>query len=50
LTSLKEYPEGAENVLKMQEAVWAAYITDECKRSATMAAGTIRGRFMKSSV
>jgi len=50
LTWLREYPEGAENVSKIQEAVWAACIRDECKRSATKAAGTRRGRLMKSSM
>jgi ABC-type uncharacterized transport system YnjBCD permease subunit len=49
-TWLKEYPEGAENVSKVQEACVAACITAECKRSMTMTAGTKRRRPMKSSV
>jgi hypothetical protein len=50
LTWLKEYPEGAENVSKVQEAVWAACITDACKRSVMTMVEAERRRDMTSSV
>src|SRR5260370_2847945 len=50
LTGLREYPGGAENVSKVQDAWSAARITAECKKRATAMAETERRRPMEFSV
>src|SRR5258708_31392690 len=50
LTWLREYPGGAENVSKVQDAWSAACITAECKRRVTAMAETERRRPMEFSV
>ena len=47
LTSLKVYPEGAEKVVKLQEAMSSACVTAEGKSAISMAAKTRRGRLME---